>query len=186
MEVYIIRHTTVNVAQGTCYGQTDVPLADSFEQEAEDLIKKLPHDFNIVFSSPLQRCVQLASKFQGEVVFDDRLKEMHFGEWESAQWNDIPTDIIQPWYDDFVNTSTPQGESFHDLYMRTSLFIDELRDKSYNKVLIVTHGGIIRSLWTYLLQYPMENAFKIPVGFGEVFQFHLGSQPKDDYIVKKQ
>jgi len=96
MEVYIIRHTTVNVAQGTCYGQTDVPLADSFEQEAEDLIKKQPHDFNIVFSSPLQRCVQLASKFQGEVVFDDRLKEMHFGEWESAQWNDIPTDIIQP------------------------------------------------------------------------------------------
>lgn len=186
MEVYIIRHTTVNVAQGSCYGQTDVPLASSFVKEAKDLTKQLPQDFDKVFSSPLSRCAQLARKFQGEVFFDDRLKEMHFGEWESKLWSDIPTEIIQPWYDDFVNTSTPQGESFCDLYTRTSSFIEELRHKCYRKVLIVTHGGVIRSLWTYLLQYPLENAFKIPVGFGEVFQFHLDSESKDDYIIKKQ
>lgn len=186
MEVYIIRHTKVNVAQGTCYGQTDVPLADSFEQEAKYLIKQLPDDFDTVFSSPMQRCAQLARKFPGKIFFDDRLKEMHFGQWESKLWNDIPTEIIQPWYDDFVNTCTPQGESFCDLNSRSSSFMEELRHQSYKKVLIVTHGGIIRSLWTYLLQHPLENAFKIPVGFGEVFQFHLGTESKDDYIIKKQ
>ena len=30
----MIRHTSVNVAKGTCYGWTDVPVSDTFEQEA--------------------------------------------------------------------------------------------------------------------------------------------------------
>ena len=34
MEVTFIRHTSVDVPPGVCYGQSDVPLRDSFEQEA--------------------------------------------------------------------------------------------------------------------------------------------------------
>ena len=34
MEVILIRHTAVDVPMGTCYGQTDVPLKESFEAEA--------------------------------------------------------------------------------------------------------------------------------------------------------
>ena len=36
MEVYMIRHTSVGVPKGTCYGWTDVPIADTFEQEAAE------------------------------------------------------------------------------------------------------------------------------------------------------
>lgn len=35
MKVYLVRHTSVDVAPGTCYGQTDVPLRASFQEEAE-------------------------------------------------------------------------------------------------------------------------------------------------------
>ena len=34
MEVILIRHTSVDVLPGVCYGQTDVPLKPTFEQEA--------------------------------------------------------------------------------------------------------------------------------------------------------
>ncbi|MBQ1753914.1 MAG: hypothetical protein II002_03155 [Bacteroidales bacterium] len=34
MEVILLRHTTPDVPVGTCYGQTDVPLKASFEEEA--------------------------------------------------------------------------------------------------------------------------------------------------------
>ena len=34
MVVYLIRHTSVDVPQGVCYGQTDVPLKPTFEEEA--------------------------------------------------------------------------------------------------------------------------------------------------------
>ena len=35
MEIYLIRHTSVDVPAGYAYGQTDVPLKPTFEEEAE-------------------------------------------------------------------------------------------------------------------------------------------------------
>ena len=34
MVIYFMRHTAVDVPQGVCYGQTDVPLKPTFEMEA--------------------------------------------------------------------------------------------------------------------------------------------------------
>ncbi len=34
MVIYLMRHTAVDVPQGVCYGQTDVPLKPTFEMEA--------------------------------------------------------------------------------------------------------------------------------------------------------
>ena len=43
MEIYLIRHTSVDVPAGYAYGQTDVPLKPTFEEEAEreDRIKEV-------------------------------------------------------------------------------------------------------------------------------------------------
>ena len=35
MNIIMVTHTRVNIAPGTCYGQTDVSVADTFQQEAE-------------------------------------------------------------------------------------------------------------------------------------------------------
>ena len=35
MEIYLVRHTSVDIPAGYAYGQTDVPLRPSFEDEAE-------------------------------------------------------------------------------------------------------------------------------------------------------
>ena len=55
MEVILIRHTSVDVPPGVCYGQTDVPLKPTFEAEAamtaENLKTYLPFDH--VYTSPL-------------------------------------------------------------------------------------------------------------------------------------
>ena len=34
MDIIMVRHTRVGVPKGTCYGWSDVPVADTFEQEA--------------------------------------------------------------------------------------------------------------------------------------------------------
>ena len=61
MEVILIRHTSVDVPKGVCYGQTDVPLRDSFEEEASITAQQLQNDvFDAVFTSPLSRCTRLA------------------------------------------------------------------------------------------------------------------------------
>ena len=62
MEIYLVRHTSVDVPAGYAYGQTDVPLRPSFEDEAEAVKKTLSgHIFDKVWSSPLTRCVRLAN-----------------------------------------------------------------------------------------------------------------------------
>lgn len=185
MEIYVVRHTKVAVNKGICYGQTDVPLADSFQEELAVLKNQLPNDFDQVFSSPLLRCKTLAETFSSTILFDDRLKEMNFGDWELKAWNDIPTEEIQPWYNDFVTTKAPNGDSFESLYLRCAHFFDELRTKNYKKVLIITHGGFIRSTWSYLLEIPLKNTFKISLDFGEILHFNLAKNSNEDYIIKK-
>ena len=63
MEVILVRHTSVDVPKGTCYGWTDVPVRDTFEQEAQAtkhaLEQFLPLDK--VYSSPLTRARKLAA-----------------------------------------------------------------------------------------------------------------------------
>lgn len=187
MEIYVIRHTRVDVPPGTCYGQSDVDAAATFNAETEELRNRLPASFDAVYSSPLRRCIQLAREFGNEIVPDDRLKEMHFGTWEMKEWDVIPGSEIAPWYQDFVNTITPGGENFRSVYERVYAFMEHLRlNTGQQKVLIVCHAGIIRSIWCYLLQIPLQNAFKIPVGFGEVLHFQLGKCAAEDYLIQKK
>lgn len=42
MEIYLVRHTSVNVPAGYAYGQTDVPLRPTFEKEAEAVKRPYP------------------------------------------------------------------------------------------------------------------------------------------------
>ena len=42
MEIYLVRHTSVDIPAGYAYGQTDVPLRPSFEDEAEAVKKNYP------------------------------------------------------------------------------------------------------------------------------------------------
>ena len=61
MKIYAIRHTSVNVQPGICYGQTDVGVATSFDDEQRRVTQELEQvSFDTVWSSPLLRCRTLA------------------------------------------------------------------------------------------------------------------------------
>ena len=102
MELIFVRHTRVDVPPGTCYGQTDVPLANSFEQEAAETCSRLLAlgPFDAVFSSPLTRARRLAA-YCGftHPVLDHRLQEMNMGCWEMQRYDDIDDPNLQRWYD---------------------------------------------------------------------------------------
>ena len=91
MEIYLVRHTSVDIPAGYAYGQTDVPLRPSFEDEAEAVKKNLSgHTFDKVWSSPLTRCTRLAT-YCGypDAEKEDRIKEISFGEWEMKSWDEL-------------------------------------------------------------------------------------------------
>ncbi|MDE7378091.1 MAG: alpha-ribazole phosphatase [Paraprevotella sp.] len=170
MEIYLIRHTSVDVPPGTCYGCTDVPLRDTFEQEAAETRRRLEGlSFDKVFCSPLSRAARLAA-FCGypDAERCDRLKEMNMGEWEMRRFDDITDPQLQRWYDDYLNQPTKGGESFRDLYARVTDFLNELRGKEYKRVALFAHGGVLICARVFAGQIRMEDGFDQLTPYGGV------------------
>jgi len=185
MELHIIRHTPINFSNKICYGRKDVPLSESFQDDIKKIKKKILNKYDIIYSSPIKRCTVLAEALNfGKIIKDERLIEIDFGDWEGLAWNDINKVKLNNWMEDFVKISPPNGESFHEMYIRVSGFIKMLRNKKFNKVLIVTHSGVIRCFLAYFLKFPLKNSFKIPIGFNEHYIFKIDSNSLFDSIIK--
>jgi alpha-ribazole phosphatase len=172
MKIYLVRHTSVAVPKGVCYGQTDVPLSTSFEEEALIVKEKLAaiHP-NAVFTSPLNRCLWLAC-FCGfdNAMQDNRLKELHFGDWENRPWDEIDMSV---WAADWINPPAPSGESFMRMYERVAAFFDQLSRDAHNTVIIFTHGGVINCARIYFQQTDIPHAFAWTPANGEIVEFCL-------------
>lgn len=176
MEIYFVRHTSVNVPAGFAYGQTDVGLADSFIEEASETLSKLSAmKFDHVWTSPLTRCKRLAA-FCGysDADCDDRLKEIAFGEWEMSSWDKLKEDArSQSWYEDWINVPAPGGESLLDQFFRVYEFIEEIRHSNYEKVCVFTHAGVITCAGIYSGLYSFRQAFKNVPPFGSINCLHF-------------
>ncbi|MDD2438460.1 MAG: alpha-ribazole phosphatase [Massilibacteroides sp.] len=172
MKIYLIRHTSVDVPKGICYGQTDVALNVSFEEEAAKVKTDLGHiKPDVGFSSPLSRCTQLARFCKVEnVILDNRLKELDFGDWEGKEWNNIDLSV---WKTDWINSSVPNGESFIKMYERVASFFDQLRKENYDTAIVFTHGGVINCARVYFRKTELLNAFAWIPKYGEIVEFDL-------------
>ena len=175
MKIYFLRHTRVDVPAGICYGATDVPLAETFESEAADVLDKLPDRFDQIYTSPLSRCQRLATKVQatlgGSLTRDERLKEYDFGVWEMRPWAEIQGEVASAWYADFVNSSAPGGESYKQLFDRATPFWEEIialktSHSPPELIHIVSHAGVIRALLSQILEIPLRNVFNLTIAYG--------------------
>ena len=172
MELYLIRHTTPEVGKGICYGQSDVPLAGSFEAEWAALRDGLPAGVRGVYTSPLSRCRRLAERIAGHYAVplreDDRLRELDFGRWEMQPWNDIPEPELSAWMNDYVHVPCPGGESYAQLIGRVASFVESLRGQAPGPTVVVTHAGVIRSGYAVLHGLAPEAAMGRKVAYGEI------------------
>jgi alpha-ribazole phosphatase len=168
MEIYLIRHTTPKIEKGICYGQSDLDITETFEAEVAMVKPHLPITGLKVYSSPLQRCKKLADALfpQENIECDPKLMELNCGDWELQKWDEIPKKEIQPWMDDFVHVVVPNGESYVDLYNRVVDKFEAILHKKEPAV-IVAHGGVLRSILSYITQTPLKESF-------DVFTLHYG------------
>lgn len=183
MDIYLIRHTRVSLAPGICYGQSELDLAPEFDEQVAELKQQLPSDFDRIYSSPLSRCTQLAQTFGRNITTDKRLLEYHFGDWELTAWDDIDAESLNLWMQDFVNQRPEGGETLVEMSNRVNQFLDELRESGDSRILIASHAGVIRCVWSYLLGIPLSQIFKINVGYGTVLHFQLGDNPDHDALL---
>jgi len=167
MDLYFLRHTTVAVDNDVCYGQTEIPVASSFLQEASDTMKLVPDKMHAVyFSSPTRRCIQLAEFISKRPAMqDDRLSDLNFGAWERKKWEEIDEEELQEWMRDVVFHSVPDGESYEQLILRVKDFFEDIITKNYKTVVISTHASVIRAILSYVLEIPYQRTFDMHIAF---------------------
>lgn len=151
MRLYLVRHPPPVVMTGICYGSSDLPvLPEEDAAAAQRLLQQLPPSAAL-YSSPLARCVGLATilsrKFDtAPVIFDQRLVEMDFGAWELHDWNDIPRTEIDAWCENRLRYRPGGGETVLEVAQRVLSFRRDLEQRATREAVVVCHAGAIKML----------------------------------------
>lgn len=175
MQLHLIRHPRPAVEPGICYGQTDVGLAESAAEVAARVRPLLPASFAL-HASPLARARLLADEL-GTPRLDDRLKEIHFGEWEGRTFADIGS-AIDDWAADPLGFRAPGGESPREMATRVLQWLEvEIRDRPQltDHLVVVAHGGPLRAIAGHLLGMPPERWLGLDFGCGQVTRIDVES-----------
>lgn len=189
--VGLLRHGEVE--GGPCFrGSTDDPLtATGLKQmqaaTTEDADQDHPGNqsgeqhWERVITSPLQRCAAFARVFAQQhslpLTFDEQIKEMHFGTWEgrtAAELNAADPDALARFWDDPDGHPPPHGESLSHFQARVlAAWNNIIHHYPEQKILLVTHAGVIRILLCHLQQRPISKLLQIEVKHGALHNVQI-------------
>nr|GMD80779.1 phosphoglycerate mutase-like protein 4 [Ipomoea batatas] len=158
-EIIVIRHgETEWNAEGRIQGHLDVELNDIGRQQAYAVADRLSREpkISVVYSSDLKRAFETAETIASscgvlEVVKDPELRERHLGDIQGLTVSEASQKSPNA-YKAMVSRRTDQeipggGESLDQLYQRCTSSLQRIAEKHRGKrVVVVTHGGVIRAL----------------------------------------
>jgi broad specificity phosphatase PhoE len=160
--VFVRHGESVANAEGWLSGFRDVALTDTGVAQAQSAGQALADTvFDQVFSSDLQRARETARLILGDRPLtlhqSPSLRERNLGVFEGVQKSELRADgrmdLLVGW-----NTKPAGGESHRDLALRALPFLSTLDcDK---RTLIVSHGGMIRTLLGLLDNKPTDQIGK--------------------------
>ena len=166
----LLRHG--ETAGGTCYrGTTDDPLTAAGWEQMRAAVNDNARWEGIV-TSPLRRCAEFARALARQrsipLTLDERLAEMHFGAWEgrsTAELMSADPEALARFWDDPVTHTPPGAEPLARFATRVlATWNGIVRDHPGRRVLLVTHGGVIRVILSHVLRRPVERLLELDVG----------------------
>ncbi len=163
MKVYIVRHGEVPHNALKQYNNQNEDLTKKGIKQAEELREKIKTiNYDIVICSPLVRAKHTAKIInvkEKEIIIDNRLEERNTGNL-SGQPLEV-TNREEYWN---YNTTIKYGtsENIKLFFDRVYNFLDELKTKNYESVLIVAHSGISKAFYGYF--EGIENGFFLNKG----------------------
>ena len=188
LNVYIVRHgqTDTNKTFGINGSGTNLPLNEKGKKQAENLRDSFDiNKIDCVYSSPLKRAretAEILNQGKHEIIVDDRLSEMNYGNWDGQDVQDIIEKYPQVFdelgyfkenYSDYCT-----GETYQHLADRLMDFWHDLINNHKDEsVLLVFHGTASRSLVQNVLGIPkitlvgeIQNAGVINISVDEASQ----------------
>jgi alpha-ribazole phosphatase len=158
-------------ARGLCYGRLDIGLSDAGREHAERLGAALArHEWDAVYSSPRLRARETAVAVDRDVVIDDDLREIDFGDLEGRSYDEIAAtdpELYRAWMEQPTTVHFPGGESFAELKVRALEALDRIR-AAHGAAVVITHGGVLRAGLAAWLGMPDEAIFRLDQRYGGV------------------
>jgi len=152
-ELVLVRHAeTAWNAEGRWQGQTDVPLSDRGRGEVARVSTRLKDwRFDRIVSSDLVRAMDTARGIarDGLIEPEPALREMHLGAWCGL----FHREVVERFPDQLRALQSGDeariggtGETVGELAARVTGAIDRIARETTGRVLVVTHGGVVRAL----------------------------------------
>jgi alpha-ribazole phosphatase len=173
LEVYFVRHPRPAVPPGVCYGSTDLGLAEDASLVAARLLPALPRHLPL-FASPLGRCRALAERLHPAPIYDERLKEMNFGDWELRPWSELPRSELDAWAASPLDYAPPGGEPVSALKRRVAAFVADRSVAGDASIIVVSHAGVLKVLAAELAGHPFEVWSTLTLDFGAMRRIDTG------------
>lgn len=201
MTITFIRHGVTNGNLEKRYiGKTDESLCESgILQIKKNLAQKKYPKADIIFSSPMKRCLETCSLIYPNrpPIIIEEFKEMSFGDFEGKNYDELKSNPeYQKWLESKGKIPFPNGEGREDFIARTregfqkmieivshcvrSETISSKEEKeNQNKILqtknsfrisVVVHGGTIMAIMSELTK---KDYYDFQVANGEIVEYEF-------------
>jgi len=177
----LLRHGETELGGGLRGSLDDALTAKGWEQMRTAVLGQGPWDRLI--SSPLQRCARFAQEL-GErlnlpVSLEKDLQELHFGAWEgqsAAALMETDAEGLGLFWADPYGFTPPAGEPVSAFSERVLGAVARLQQAhAGERVLLISHGGVMRLLLARARGLPREHLLNVEVGHGGLFSLQVAS-----------
>lgn len=171
--VDFLRHG--EVIGGTYYrGSTDDLLNARGWQQMKHAVAN--RHWHTIISSPLHRCLDFAQyisqKTHTPLTVETYWQEIHFGDWEQKTATQINSEQLTLFYQDPINNTPKHAENFAIFLARIQQAWDHLIKQYAGKhILVITHAGVIRALFSLLLGLPVHKIFNVQIKHASLTRF---------------
>jgi alpha-ribazole phosphatase len=176
LRLYLIRHGDV---EGSCPGKvlgwTNARLSQTGFEQAQRLRDSFSGlKLSAVYSSDLQRARLMAETIAEphalEVRANASWREINMGEWEECSISSLhghAPEMVKQLFEDPFSFQYPGGESFKDFVSRIKCSTDQLLSFHDSGVIVlVTHGGVCRTILGEALEIPTRNWLRVSQDYG--------------------
>jgi alpha-ribazole phosphatase len=171
----LLRHGETENSDRYC-GSTNYPLTSLGWAQMWSSVQKTSTQWEQIITSPLIRCVDFAQAlgqhYSIPVVQDSRLQEIHFGDWENqsaAELMQNQADALLRFWQNPLTHPPPMAEHLRDFQARVLTAWHEIQQQFIGKkVLLITHGGVIRIIISHIQQYPLEHLLALEIHHADV------------------
>jgi len=197
VSIDLLRHGEV-AAPPAFFGSTDIALSPLGMQQMKEaiqleMLQTAQAPWDRIISSPLQRCWRFAEYVSQQLDIpmekENNLREIHFGQWDGLSAKDIEDqdpENFQRYIDNPLERTPPGGENIALFRSRIASTLEKIKQSHLDqRILLIAHSGVIRSILCDVLNAPATTLFAIHcpyASFSQIEHYYHPEQQSDQLI----